>query len=311
MNNSTPLNATTAAPFFGFYLPKKQWFAIFRSMPQQWIDVSLIPLGIIGIILNILALIVMRSDKFNLPFYTYLRAYTYWSIVICAVNSIQFTSGSRTLFGFTNSKVSTLFYAYIFFPGQYVNNCYGSLLDIVLSMERVVLLSKSLSCFRKINPKLLCFIFFIFSLATSGPYFFFMAAGGKFELPISRRKTFTFYTTATSRFRDSVNSFILYAPYFFEIFPIVFESVFNVLSIYLIRMYTKNKMKITATTTMGNQKTGVGRRTMLQDKSVSIVNQTNAVGESRRSANAALRKSRKMEIKLTILVIFMSTLSTM
>jgi hypothetical protein len=305
MNNSTSIfnnTTTTAAP--SFYLSKKQWFAIFRSMPQQWIDVSLIPLGIIGIILNILALIVMRSDKFNLPFYTYLRAYTCWSIVICAVNSIQFTSGSRTLFGFTNSKVSTVFYCYIFFPVQYVNNCYGSLLDIVLSMERVVLLSKTLNFFKKINPKLLCFIFLAISIVTSGPYFFFIIPGRTSTLQLSRTTSFTLHTISLSHNRF-VNSFAKYAPYFFEIFPIVLETIFNVLSVYLIRKYTKNKLKITAATTARNGKGG----TLVQDKS--NANQANTVDESRRTDSAALSRSRKMEIKLTILVIFMSTLSTM
>jgi hypothetical protein len=308
MNNTTTVNYnTTKSPSLMHYRSKVEWFNSYRPIEQQWLDVSIIPMAIIGIILNILALIVMRSDKFSMPFYTYLRVYTFWSIIICAVNAGQLTAGSRTLFEFTNSKGSFSYYAYFFFPVQYVNNTYGSLLDIILSMERVVLLSKTLNFFKKINPKLLCFILLLISIAGSGPYFFFLESGRVTKIALNETTSFIIHSTLSSRFRSTVNNFILYAPFFFEVFPIVAETIFNILSVYLIRKYTKNKMKISSTATVGN----AGRKSMLQDKSLTMANQTNIVSGARRTGNTALSRSKKMEIKLTILVLFMSVLSTL
>jgi hypothetical protein len=64
-------------------------------------------------------------------------------------------------------------------------------------------------------------------------------------------------------------------PLICDVLPIVFETTFNILSVILIRNYIKNKLKMISKYTVDTETT------------------------------------KKIEIKLTILVIFMSTLSTM
>jgi hypothetical protein len=278
------MNNTTKIPVI-FFLSKEAWFEAFRPLIQQQIDVSLIPICIIGALLNILALIVLRSDKFNLPFYTYLRAYTFASIVICLINGTQFSAGARTLLEFTNSIGTARYYAYIFYPFQVILNIYGSLLDIALSMERVVLLSKRFEWFKKIRPNVLCLIFFAVSFIISTPYaILFRTTSVKVNLNLT--ETFVIHQVIFSRYIVDIKEYFLKMPYIVDIFPIIMETFFNILSIYLVRQYTKNKME-----TMGTNKldgTPIGGIHRLEKT-----------------------RAKTMEIKLTILVIFLSTLSTM
>jgi hypothetical protein len=300
MNNTTIQSNTTQKPVQ--YLSKNQWFEVYRSFIQQEIDVSLIPIGLSSVILNILALIVLhRSDRFNLPFYTYLKAYTSASLFICLINSTQFTAGARTILPFTNSVETARYYSFIFYPFQVIINIYGSFLDIVLSMERVVLLSKKFEWFRKINPKVLCFIFFMIAFSISSPYFVLLRENIT-ELNLNSTTTFMFYGIRVSRYYQGIREYFFKMPYVVEIFPIVMETGFNILSVYLIREYNKNKMRVIGIA-VGN---GVSRRDGTLKHSAMI--QPSPVVPSQRSE---VVRSKRMEIKLTILVIVLSVSSTM
>jgi hypothetical protein len=302
MNNTTIQSNTTQKPIK--YLSKNQWFEVYRSFIQQEIDISLIPIGLFGVILNILALIVLhRSDRFNLPFYTYLKAYTSASLFICLINSTQFTAGARTILPFTNSIESARYYSFIFYPFQTIINVYGSFLDIVLSMERVVLLSKKFEWFRKIHPIVLCFIFFMIAFSISSPYFVLLREYS-LELNLNKTTTFMFYGARASRYYSDIRDYLFKLPYVVEIFPIVMETGFNILSVYLIREYNKNKIRV-----IGN---GVNRGDVVT-RGVAITKPAHSIpiAPAVPSQRSEVIRAKRMEIKLTILVIVLSVLSTM
>jgi hypothetical protein len=157
MNNTNNLNNVTEN-----YYPLEYWFSLVGSVYiNNILPITLIPISAIGTILNLLALLILRADTFNLHFYTYLRAYTSCSLLICLLNSTLFVSGTRQLLKFTNTKGSFEYYCYFLGPMIAITNLYCSFIDVILSMERIVLLSKKFEWFRKINPLLLCLIFAI------------------------------------------------------------------------------------------------------------------------------------------------------
>jgi hypothetical protein len=300
MNTTVEFNATQKPVEYN--LSKKEWFNSYRSFIQQEIDVSLIPIGISGVLLNILALIVLhRSDKFNLPFFTYLKAYTSASLFICLINSTQFTAGTRTILPFTNSIESARYYSFIFYPFQVIINVYGSFLDIVLSMERVVLLSKRFEWFKKINPIVLCIIFFVISLAVCSPYFLLLRLY-TVEVNLNNTTTFVIYRAGASKYYPYIKDYLFKLPYVVEIIPIVMEIGFNILSVYLIKEYNKNKIRIIGTYVATSVNRGVSA-VKHPDGSQSI----STVPPQR----SEVIRAKNMEIKLTILVIVLSVLSTM
>jgi hypothetical protein len=300
MNNTTILDYDkNSTETHESYLSKLQWFAVFRLYTQQWIEVSLIPIGIIGILFNILALVVMRSDRFTLPFYTYLRAFTIASIFICFMNATQFTAGARSILNFTNSKISFGYYCFIFYPLQVLTNVYGSFLDVVLSLERVLLLSNMMNWFKKINPKILCLIFFLISTLLTLPYWFYLDPTSM-TVYLNKTTPFTIHYPTLSAYFYYVFDYTNKLSYVTEIVPIVFEVVLNTLSIYAIKKYTKNKRRITT-----NRVIKIDSQ---KQPSASIAIRSIMVPST---TITAANRAKRTEVKLTILVIFMSLLSIM
>jgi hypothetical protein len=307
MNNTTIFNSTVKPPPGRPVLSKEQWYERFRSSTQSILDVSLIPIGITGIILNILALIVLKSNRFNLPFYTYLRAYTIAGVFICIVYCTQFTVGAYTVFEFTNSQGSIRFYSYFFQPFLILTNIYGSALDVILSLERVVLLSKKFQWFRRINPRLLCLIILLISFMLANP-FWFLLGPHIFSTKLAGGIPFSINYIRPSRFLDKIQSYVTILPYFIDIVPIVFEVTFNVLSIYLIKDYAKKKARIMNNgTSRGDGLT----RTNVISRVAPTVDRHRSTSQTQINNNDPSLRMRRMEIKLTILVVFLSLISTM
>jgi hypothetical protein len=277
MNNTT--NET--------YHSVKYWYSLFGYVyAKNIVNVVLIAIGIIGAILNILALIVMRANTFNLPFYTYLKAYTYCSICICLLNATLFTSGTRYLIKFSNSKGSFEYYSYFFAPLLSITNFYGSFIDVVLSMERIVLLTKKLEWFRKIDPKVLCLTFFVITNVLSWPFWIYYRPHS-FHVMLNETTPFVINYYKVKILVGSLSYYFDILRYFIDVFPIVFEVTFNVISVCLVKNFTKNKMRIT-------------NNTSHSDRTIN----TNV------NSSSAMR-SKRMEIRLTIFVIILSFLSTL
>jgi hypothetical protein len=292
MNNTTELDKNIT----GLYYSLEFWYSVFGSAyAKNIVNVALIPIGLTGAILNVLALMVVRADTFSSPFYTYLRAYTYCSICICLLNATLFTSGTRYLLEFTNTKRSIQYYCYFFAPLISVINLYGSFIDVVLSMERIVLLSKRIEWFRKIDPKLLCIIFAIISNLIAWPYWTIYKPELKIVM-LNETTPYTIHYINAEMFSNSLSIYINVIPYIIDTFPIVLETTFNIISILLIKKYKKNKIRVLA-----DQSTKSGRNLHSIEKTVvnKCVN------------NNITMRTRRMEVKLTILVIILSILSTM
>jgi hypothetical protein len=278
MNNTT--NET--------YHSLKYWYSLFGYVyAKNIVNVVLIPIGLTGAVLNILALIVMRANAFNnLPFYTFLKEYTYCSLFICLLNATLFTSGTRYLIKFSNSKGSFEYYSHFFGPLITVTNFYGSFIDVVLSMERIVLLSKKLEWFKKINPKLLCLIFAIISNVIAWP-FWILYIPKSFTAMLNETTPFVIHFYNVKEFSGPSSYYFDILRYFIDIFPIVLETTFNIISVCLIKKFAKNKMRITHTP------------------------RTDQITIQPTNTNPITVRARRMEVKLTILVIFLSTLSTL
>jgi hypothetical protein len=297
MNNTTELNKNATESYYSL----EYWLKVFGSIyALDVVNVALIPIGIIGAVLNILALIVMRAENFNLPFYTYLRAYTYCSICICLLNATLFTTGTRYLLKFTNTKGSVQYYSYFFGPLITIINLYGSFIDVVLSMERIVLLSKKLEWFKKIDPKLLCVIFAIITNLFTWPYWT-IYEPEQSTVMLNETTPFIIHYANFKSFSSGLIKYLIILPYIIDTFPIVLETAFNIISIFLIKKYTKNKIRVL-------DKSRADRVT----KTAVTVHNINTIGRSVPNTNSpSTTRARRMEVKLTILVIFLSILSTL
>jgi hypothetical protein len=280
------------------------WYELLGlSLIQDIIFLCLIPIGIIGILLNILTLFVLRSDKFKLTFYTYLRAYTINSIFICFLNATRFSSNIRQNIFFVNLKLSLQFFCYIYIPILSGINVFESALDIILSIERLALLSKRIQWFTKIKPKKLCIILAFIFIVLAIPYWFFFKSNDIVTNIVTLNETKTviihFYIP---RYKNGFIGFYMNVfPYFVDIIPIIAETCLNVLTVISIKKYTKNKTKLYTKSTTRSEK--------LAMNNISSDSEANSCGKSSPAKSLTLSKSKIMEVKMTILVILLSIMS--
>jgi hypothetical protein len=285
----------------GEYFTLEHWYTSLGStFVTEVIYVSLIPIGIIGILLNLFALLVLRSDKFNLPFYTYLRIFTINGIFICLINGTQFTIGVRRIIPSTNTKFSMLYVCYVYVPVIRLLNLYGSTLDVVLSMERVSLLSKRMVWFRKWKPVKVCLTIATICIIFSIPFWFFFKPM-EMEVYLNETTPFRLHFFNLGYNNSFMNFYFYKLPYFTDIPPIFIETICNFLSIYLIKKYVKRKLELA--TVKKSDDTPMIK--LLNSNSSDKTGKTTNVNAS------TTIKSKKMEVKLTILVIFLSILSIM
>jgi hypothetical protein len=273
------------------------WYkSLGSTVIQEIAFIIVIPIGLLGIVLNIFALYVLRSQKFNLPFYVYLRAYTINSLFICLFNATQFGTSVRRYLKFTNSKLLMQYFCYVYIPLIAIINLYGSSLDIILSIDRVAILSKRIHWFRNINSKKLCVnLVMIFTVLCIPYWFIFEPTEMTVYLDKNTPITLHYFVII------STNGFLKFYFYIFscvvDVIPLISETTLNILSVYLIKMYNKNRRILFK---LNTSKTDDLPLTSLSNKR-NISKQV--------SNDVTFDKSKKMEIKLTILVIILSVSS--
>jgi hypothetical protein len=268
------------------------WYKLIGStLDQQIIHLSLIPIAVVGTSLNIMTLVLLRSKRFHLPFYKYLRVYTVISILICLFNATLFSSSSRDLLKFTNSKASMMFFCYICLPIVSSLYLYGTFLDIVLSIDRVASLSRRIHWFRYIKPKKLCSILATILLTMSISYWFlFKPVDMVVDLNETKRFSLHFYVQRDLNSFFKFYIFIL-LPYFVDITSIVAQTGLSILTIILIKKQTKKQHIIF------NRK----RNELIRLNSTT----------KKETACSIIKRNTEMQMRLTISVIILSTMSTL
>jgi hypothetical protein len=282
------------------YYSLNYWYeSLGSTLIHEIVYISLVPIGIIGILLNILALFILRSNKFRLSFYTYLRAYTICSVFICFFNATQFSAGVRRSLPFTNSKLSIQYFSYVYIPFFTGINVYGTSLDVVLSIERVALLSNRMHWFRSVNPKKLCFILMIIFSILAIPYWFFFEPM-EMEVKLNETTTIRLHYFITHHSTSFLKFYFYVYSCFVDAIPIVVETSLNIISVIMIKKYVKQKLRIL----VGSS------RSSSRSNQIELGNLLITLRRANESNNFAFR-SKQMEIKLTILVIFLSIVSIM
>jgi hypothetical protein len=256
---------------------------------QEIVYFCLIPISIIGIMLNILALCILDSHKFTLPFYTYLRAYTVCSIFICLFNSSHFSVGLRRTFEFTNSRLSMIYICYFYIPIITILNVYGTALDVILSIERIVLLSTKMNWYKYMNARRMCILLaVVFSVLTT-PYWFFFEPN-EVTVYLNGTTLFVLHFYKTRKLDELIKFYFYIFRFFADVIPIFVETTANIFSVYLIKKYIKKRKRM------------VSRRKTEEEMVLTNLSPKKfSIGE----------KSKKVEIKITILVIFLSIVSIM
>lgn len=289
MNNNIILELNETNNLLNYWYNKlgSKWY-------QEIIFLSFLPFGIIGMLFNILTLFILNSNQFKISFYTFLRAYTINSTLICFICATRFISNTRRFFTFSNTIAANLYTCYFFLPLVAYTNFFSSATEILLALERITLLSNKILWFKKIKPKILCYIICIFALFISIPYYLNFKPLKK-VIYLNETEIFIINYYLSSESPYIIRKYLDVQSYLVELTHIILSTTLNIIIIYFIKVYNKRKKRLIA----------------FKQNRIDNLNRNNQINVNKVKETFQKRKLDLMEIKLATLSILLGTISTM
>jgi hypothetical protein len=289
MYNNTLSNVT--------YFPLSFWYAEFGSMfYQEVVDLSMLATGIVGILLNILTLVILRSKAFSLKLYVYFNIYVINSILICFWTGTRLLN-TKQLFEFSNTYRAVWYETFFSTPLLTLSYIFSGFIETIMSFERVVVLSNKFKWFEKMKPIIPCSISVAISISVCIPYFFYYKPS-QMKIPLNETTVFTIHYTAPSKNLITLKQYIDITTYIIDITPIITQIVLSSISTVFMRLYVKKKKK------MLSKKEPIE----LTNSHLSVKNQTSQI-TAQKVENKTIKKTRTMEIKLAMLVVILTLFS--
>jgi hypothetical protein len=271
------------------YYPKDFWLNKFGSYWYQDVaNFGIILLCLIGMILNIISYLVFRGREFySLTIYEYLRVYSLNSALICAIGSTRFIGYSKHFFAFSNSEWATRYFINFFLPVINSLIMYQSLLDILLSFDRIALFTNNRFMFyRRLKPKVTCFILLILSFVLM-TNFWLLYTPRQVEVKLNKTQTYVIhYFVKASTFNNigmiisNLNS---------NLVTIIFEIPLNFVTIYQLRIYLNLRKNLMV-------------RYQVNNNAIRQINTT----IHQQPLSSIDQRTRQMEIRITLPIIIMS-----
>jgi hypothetical protein len=247
------------------------------NLKHEIMYLSLLPICLIGLLLNILTLLILRGESFRLPIFSYLRVYAIKSGVICILLSTLFLANTRRFFTFTNSQWTMIYSAQIQIPVAKTLFFYESCLDILLSFDRAVMFSSGFHFYKKIKPNLICLILFVISCIISCPFWIIFTARSD-VLKLNETEVYKLYSIDVTKWTSNLLLYIVFS--IVDFLPFLAEIPLNIIVIVLLKRYLKRKLNV--------RNSSSTRLAVLTQEEI---------------------RTKKMELKVTFLVVIMSFFS--
>jgi hypothetical protein len=133
----------------------------------------IVPLGVIGSLLNLIGTIVLSRPSFRkLALYKYLRVYSLTSLIITFLMSFYFYMAPRLLFDLALSYMGRIFRCFVITNIITLFFSFGNILDILFNLERVsYFTNKKIDSLKRISPYYVCLGSLIVSVVLHIPNF--------------------------------------------------------------------------------------------------------------------------------------------
>ena len=236
------MNRTNSTQY-EFYLTKAQWYEIFgySLTLDSFILFLATPVSLAGIVLNMLSFYILSNKKFEFKIiFSYLRVYSFNSMLLCLVLSTYFSS-TYNYFDATNSFLSRAYTSKVYIPIVTVLAFFSGFLDILISVERLLDFYPHIK--KTISLKS-CFILMFVVVVITLPYFF-IYYPAHIDVNLSETETFRLHYIGLSEFgHSSTGEVVNYALFFIkDVLTFIVEIVLNV-SILVLLKKNLNKIKL-------------------------------------------------------------------
>ena len=276
-----------------YYMSKQEWLDFFgASILIDTIKVYLFtPLALLGVILNVISFIVFNLKDFrNQPLYSYLRIFTLNSILIEALQATAFLVTAYKYFDFSNTYAALFYYSYLYTPILSTAYFYGTILDVLITLERICQLNKKFTIIKNASPILLSLVSLIFCMIINIP--FFMINNVSFidlnTSPIEFYRFFYYnYSDFASSFAGRLLTYVAYS--IRDVFMFMAQVVLGIILIVLVKSYTNRRKRLF----------NLGQSSTPDQSSLNSE-------KPQTTANTEMRKrDSKRERKVTLMVVFM------
>jgi hypothetical protein len=237
--NSTS-NYTDSSSYESLFLA----LGVDRLLDSLYLYLNTIVSGI-GFILNILSFAVFMDKEFDIPLYRYLRVYTINSAVGCLFFSSLFTALSASYFSWTYSYPAAFYCTYIFLPIANTGYFYGTILDLIITMDRISNFYKPVKKIFILGPYKMCTLILMFCFVTNIPDFLHYSAS-VFISTVNQTHVVAFWHISWSSFTFTPvgGVLVIMNAVFRDLFLMLVEFAVNVVSIFCLKKYFKNRAKL-------------------------------------------------------------------
>jgi len=209
----------------------------------------IVPMGIIGTILNIISLIIFfRKNMRNISFYRYFQIYAINSLILSFTLSFSFFLSPRYFFELSISRAARIFKCLI--EPSYILPLalfYSNAMNILLNIERASCFTTKFKYFKNTSPYLICFWLFFICTIINLPTYFLIDFTSDSDIQAALTLGDNNFKGICLRSKSSFTVFGIVATSFGiiikGILTLILDICSNILAIYFFKRYLKFKIK--------------------------------------------------------------------
>ena len=225
-------------------LLKYEWIqvsGIVYSIDTLYIHV-LAPISLVGLMLNFICLKILNKKEFSLnQLFSYLKLYVVCSSILCFGISFAFICTTNHAFEFTKTYTARFIGCYILIPVVTVTYTFSSILDILITIERLFSFLPQLKFIKaKLKWKPVCSVSLIGSILLNIP--FFLALKPTF---IGSNESNGYYYIGVGEFSQSYHGQLIIGTSFWlrDVLTFIVDFILNFLLMILFKRHL-NKRKL-------------------------------------------------------------------
>jgi hypothetical protein len=236
--------------------------ALLTNFGQTWLFNSLwfypsVIVSSLGTIFNIVSLIVFRDKEFDTSLYSYLRVYSLNSMQVCFFGIFLFAANSKRMFPWGNAWWTHAYWLYWYCPVAVTGYVYGTLLDILITLDRISTFNKRVQVFFKYSPRVMALITLGISVIIQFPWYF-VFVPASLVVTLDTGHVYEIWYAGQSAFAYSnAGQIVLYIIYGFRDITLMLVMIaLNFTSVRYIKTYLSKKSQLLMEpTTVSNMNT--------------------------------------------------------
>jgi hypothetical protein len=210
-----------------------------------------VTIGPIATLLSILAFIVLQDPEFDIDLYKYMRVYTVNNALLTLLITFQWLNCCIRIIPWTNSYMGQAVCIYFVVNTANALYFYGSLIDILMILDRIAIFNKFVKSLIKLSPYIICCITFVVMVVVEGPGFLVLVISSE-SFKLNATTSYIVWYNKNSEFANSRAGTVLTYLVFIirDVLLGIVQIILNFALVVCFKQYMSKKMAIHSGTTV-------------------------------------------------------------